>query len=410
MIISDKFPRYNEYDPKVPVWCVTPAEGRIIHRFFDTSPFSPSGRYLALFRMPIEDRNPKPGEVGQIVLVDLMAGEEKIVAETCGWEVQVGANVQWGPDDSQLYYNDVDISTWKPFGVKLNPLTGEKKILEGCIFMVSPNGKFSATTCPMRARCTQEGYGVMVPDTHLPLNIEIPEDDGLYIADNETGKCRLLVSIKDILDKAVPKFNMDEYQNGEFYGFQCKWNPQGTRLLFVLRWITNDRKYRKNHVITMKSDGSDIRVAINADQWAKGGNHINWCPDGEHLSMNLNVDGDVIRFIKVKYDGTDLHKLLNSVPGSGHPTVHKSGGYILTDAYNDDTVAYGDGTVPIRFVNLETGTAEAIIRMKTQNPFSFTLRVDPHPAWDPTFRWIAFNGYADNTRRVYIADLSGFLD
>jgi hypothetical protein len=35
-----------------------------------------------------------------------MAGEERIVAETCGWEVQVGANVQWGPEDSQLYYNE----------------------------------------------------------------------------------------------------------------------------------------------------------------------------------------------------------------------------------------------------------------------------------------------------------------
>jgi hypothetical protein len=68
MMISDKFPRYREYNPKVPVWCVTLNEGRIIHRFFDTSPFSPSDRYLALFRMPIEDRNPNPGKLGKLFL------------------------------------------------------------------------------------------------------------------------------------------------------------------------------------------------------------------------------------------------------------------------------------------------------------------------------------------------------
>ena len=62
--LSDRFPRYTDHDPLVPVWCVTPGEGRAIHRFFDTSPFSPSGRYLAVFRLPFEDRVPPPGEKG----------------------------------------------------------------------------------------------------------------------------------------------------------------------------------------------------------------------------------------------------------------------------------------------------------------------------------------------------------
>ena len=31
------------------------ADGGVIHRFFDTSPISPSGRYAALFRLPVPD-------------------------------------------------------------------------------------------------------------------------------------------------------------------------------------------------------------------------------------------------------------------------------------------------------------------------------------------------------------------
>jgi hypothetical protein len=43
MKLSDKFPVYSEYDPLIEVRCVTPHTGRTIHRFFGTSPISPSG-------------------------------------------------------------------------------------------------------------------------------------------------------------------------------------------------------------------------------------------------------------------------------------------------------------------------------------------------------------------------------
>ena len=77
-MIYSGFPRYTEYNPRVPVWRVTPNRRGCIHRFFDTSPISPSGRYLALFQLPSEDRQPEPGEAGNIVLVDLHTGEDII--------------------------------------------------------------------------------------------------------------------------------------------------------------------------------------------------------------------------------------------------------------------------------------------------------------------------------------------
>ncbi len=51
----------------------------MIHRYWDTSPFSPSGRYLALTRLPAEDRLPEPGDVAEVVLVDLQAGGERVL-------------------------------------------------------------------------------------------------------------------------------------------------------------------------------------------------------------------------------------------------------------------------------------------------------------------------------------------
>jgi hypothetical protein len=408
MILSDRFPRYTQYDPKIPVWCVTPHEGRIIHRFFDTSPFSPSGRYMALFRMPFEDRRPLPGEAGQIVLVDLHEGTETVVAETCGWESQVGSNVQWGSTDNELYYNDVLTDSWTPVGVKLNPFTGVKRHLDSGIFVISPDGRSAATTCPMRARRTQHGYGVMVPDELLPRNSGLPADDGLYITDTETGKSRLFVSILDMLEALRSELDLDMYRQGETYGFQCRWNPQGTRLLILLRWLRKEGGERK-HAITLNDDGTDIRLAIHPDEYDKGGHHINWCPDGEHLTMNLKLHRKELRFVKFRYDGSGLQELGVNNLGSGHPTAHPNGTHLLTDSYQNDVPVFGDGTIPIRWIDVRDGSETDLIRIFTKQNYENSLRVDPHPAWDRTYTRFAFNAFADGTRRVYVADMSALL-
>ena len=70
-----KLARYPDCHPAVPVY-VVPGQ-RMLHRFFDTSPISPSGRYLALFRLPYENRAPAPGDAGDIVLVDLKTGQQR---------------------------------------------------------------------------------------------------------------------------------------------------------------------------------------------------------------------------------------------------------------------------------------------------------------------------------------------
>jgi len=140
-------------------------------------------------------------------------------------------------------------------------------------------------------------------------------------------------------------------------------------------------------------------------------------PDGA-LSMNLCVDkakgDDMCYFAKVNYDGAGLSKIVGNIPGTGHPSVHASGKYLITDAYPGETnVSFDDGSVPIRFINIEKQTCTNIIRMHTLTPEeaeSSAFRVDPHPAWTPDWKHIVFNGFAGGTRRVYIADLSGLVD
>jgi hypothetical protein len=381
-----------------------------IHRFYDSSPFSPSGRYLALTRLPYEDHLPLPGDVAEVVLVDLTTGENRVVAETRAWDTQLGAQVQWGADDRSLFFNDVNTLTWIPFGVRLDPISGLAKRLEGTIYSLSPDGKRAASPCLRRTSRTQAGYGVIVPSAAIPANRGASRTDGVYVTDTSIGKCSLLVSVADIIDRAAPRFEPARYADGDFYCFHVKWNPQGTRLMFILRWIPKSpgQRPRKN-VITMDADGRNVHRVITDEQWERGGHHPNWCPDGDHVLMNLNLAGDGLRFVSVFWDGTRLCALNERLVGSGHPTMHADGRHLLTDAYFNDPISFGDGTAPVRWIDLKTSEEKLLVRVKLRPDFEGPrreYRVDAHPAWDRTFNRIAFNGCPTGKREVFVADMT----
>jgi hypothetical protein len=75
-------------------------------------------------------------------------------------------------------------------------------------------------------------------------------------------------------------------------------------------------------------------------------------------------------------------------------------------------MAWEDGSTPIRWVDLETGTVEEIIRARTRPLYSgpkHERRVDPHPAWDASFRYIVINACPGGRRTVLLADMSSLL-
>lgn len=384
------------------------SSGKVIHRFFDTSPLSPSGKFLALFRMPYENKSPQPGDAGDVIVVDMKSGKERVVAQSRGWEVQLGANVQWGKSDRELLFNDVDTVTWKAFCVVFDISTGKSRRLEGTVFMASKDGKKIASYDLIKSTYAQVGYGVIIPKKLIQKNIGPVNNDGIYITDIVNGKTKRIVTIKEIYEKSIPSIAIPNPQDYEFYCFQVKWNPQATRLLTTVQWSPLKGGGRLRSVITMKIDGTDIHTAITPQQWAKGGHHINWMPDGEHLSMNLNIDGkEGLELISVKYDGTDLKTVF--FPGSGHPSFHPKGlPLIVTDAYPDEALTKKNGIVPIRLLHTDTQKEENIaeVFVSQQNG---EFRIDPHPAWDRSGRYIIFNGYVGDTRNVYIADMKNII-
>jgi hypothetical protein len=420
----DAFPRYKEYEPQVPVWCLTPKDGRAIHRFFDTSPISPSGRYLAVFRLPFEDRLPQPGDAGQICVIDLVTGEDRVVGQTCGWETQLGANLNWGATDNELYFNDVDTQTWEPFAWKLDPLTGRKDRMASTVYHASPDGRFLISANMRTMRRTQPGYGVCIPLEQMGWNVGPSQTDGFFLTDTSTGQSRLLATLHDLFFCANPQMSEQDAMAYEIYGFHSKFNAQSNRLMLSLRWypkrqqdqwdmFAHNFKQVDYAWLTIATDGTDMQCAVGPGWWKRPGHHATWFPDGKRISMNLAMEDDApLSLVQVNYDGTALGKMHEQVRGSGHPTVHSNGRYVLTDTYVGESMAWGDGTVPLRWIDLQTGSEQPLVRINTASPHEQIhrpLRIDPHPAWDRTERFVTFNGYVGGTRRVFVADMQSVL-
>jgi Periplasmic component of the Tol biopolymer transport system len=435
------FPRYTLHDPQVPVWCLTPHAGHCTHRFFDTSPLSPSGRYLAVLRLPFEDRLPAPGDVAHVVLVDLHTGAETVVADTRGWEHQLGANINWGGSDHELFFNDVDTASWTPFAWKLDPLSGERLRMQGTVYHASPDGRWLVSANLALMRKTQSGYGVVLPDSATPpWRVGPAGDDGFWLTDTRDGTRRPLVSVKQILKSVAANGTPVRFdavpppagpERCEITGFHCKFNPQGDTLMLSLRWFAAGDAPRWDmfavdfHAVryawvTLRIDPAagapdlaSLRCATGPELWQHPGHHATWFPDGRRISQNLALPstgtGDRLRLVEVNADGSGLRVIpgTENLDGSGHPTVHPDGVHLLADTYVRES-PLGDGTVPLRWIDLRTGREQCLVRINALNPAvsaHSALRCDPHPAWDRDWTHVVFNGMDGDTRRVYIADM-----
>jgi hypothetical protein len=406
-----EFRPYRAGKTLAPVTCVTPDDGFYIHTFYDVCPFSPSERYLACLRLPFQDRLPDWRDQADVCVIDLKERTIQTVYSTSAFGMQTGAQVQWGKTDRYLYFNDKsDKAGGHAVAIRLEWETGRAEEFEGPIYHIAPDESAVISFNLDLINHVQDGYGCVVkPEQKLSLPTGAARDQGLWRTDLRTKKKKLLVSLADIYE-ALPDKNI--YQGLAFYLFHSKYNPQGTRIMQVVRARDPESKegaYKWGILTTFDADGSNIRVAVSPQFWKRGGHHPNWHPDGRRLLMNLTPE-DKLRFCLFRYDGSDFRVIGSDLLGSGHPAFEKTGRFICTDSYPREPVAGPGEEVPIRLIDTVRNREQKVTTMfalGSVNPS--VLRLDPHPAWSRDGRKICFNGAPDGRRQVFVADLASLL-
>ena len=253
---SSKFVRYGNEESNnfggtsaIPAWIIAEKNYSEIHRFFDTSPFSPSGRYLAILRVPKGERvRELEEETAHIVVYDLRAGpsSSRIIASTTAWDSQTGSHIQWGATDDALFYNvrlpgtaavdadagvaDKDIKLGRLRGVVHNIFSDKFRYLDCPVYHVSSDGQYATSPDLTKISFTQLGYGVRLRSA--VRNLRAPVDDGVYLISIASGKCRLLSSLHELA--IVGGLDTEKTQT---YGFHTKFSSDGKLIMFVVRTL-----------------------------------------------------------------------------------------------------------------------------------------------------------------------------
>ena len=389
---------------------------RATHRFFDSSAISPSGRYVCATRTRREGpADVTPGDVAEVVVYDLQKKRKDrfpVVYRrpTAAWDAQLGAQVQWGASDDELYFNDVveTRSDGAPIvrGVRSDWQRGRETRLPTPVYHVTRDGALAAAPRDLAAlRMTQDGYGVVVTPEQL-RHLE-SQKDGVHVLDLRTNataflELSALVAAAELDSRPRSVAGGDARKGAECHRhvFHVKWNAKGTRLLVVVRARGQGcPRGDANHALTVNPDGADVRVVAT---WLRDGNHPNWLEDGR---LSMNYEGKVCAFDDV--EGASCQVL--SERASGHPVgVPGRGDLVVTDTYAKEHAAFGleAGEAALRVLSgvdreawLGVFPVAAFGTMPTD-----VWRCDAHPAFDLKGRRLALNVWVRGSRRVAITD------
>ncbi|MCC5930962.1 MAG: hypothetical protein JJU28_17080 [Cyclobacteriaceae bacterium] len=422
------FKAYRPGKTLAPLIQVTPDDGYYLHSFYDVCPWSPDQRFLAVTRLPYQQKKPVWGDTASICVIDLSEQTIEEVYTTRAWSFQVGANMQWGQKGSRFLYAN-DIIDGQPVCVQIDIRKKKAKAFAGPKYDLSPDERYVISPNLLNMNIHQYGYAVPDPPGGKPIPFtqeDIP-NEGLWRTSLKNNKKELFVPMQRFIDASSSR---DFYNKGIPYLFHSKYNRQNSRIMQVFRSQINGAG-RNASLFTLNADGSNVQEALSMDHWNRkarlggSGNHPNWHPDGEHIIMNCIPEWLGFRdmhFCAFRYDGSDFRLLSEKHLGSGHPSVEPDWRFLITDAYIKQSWVVKNDEVPIRWIDLQNDEEHILCTMPTDvggggemytreemEQGGSQSKLDPHPVWSRDYRKICLNGAPDGKRQVFIMDVNNMF-
>ena len=413
------------------------SEGTKSHWFgyYNYSPISADGTKLLAQEVDFDGRDILPEDTADVGWYDLKDGKWHKVATTRAINWQQGAMLQWlGPDfNTRIVFNDVD---GEHFCSRIyNVATGEMKTIPFPVYGVSPDGKFSITLQFERcAWCRAYHY----ESIHNPKwNVPVPEEDGIFRVNLETGGVKRIIAIGDIVSLLKP---------GESDGTESHWvehimlNPSGTRFAFYHRY---GHGYEFNTIAyTANVDGSNVERIPCEERTSFS--HLGWRTDDEFViytskhakvqkgylavrkSNGFSVKKIVLSFarrivrlfvplkarqrmlVNSYYVFTkDRQCIMSDTRGSsifkygdGHPSFSKDGKYMLTDTYSDD-----EGYRNLLLYDIHRDRVFVLGRF--YSPFNCCgYRADLHPRFNLDGNAVVIDSAHSGQHQIYAFDIN----
>ncbi|MCB1003832.1 MAG: hypothetical protein KDB35_06565 [Acidimicrobiales bacterium] len=249
------------------------------------TPASGDDRWLAVLRVPFQDRLPGAADAAAVVLLDAERDFAPVPIDTTrAWNPQQGTMLYWNPDAPrrELFFNDRDPATGKVFTVRYD-VEARRRVREyrfddtpiGNAGVSQTGGAFAALNYARLARLRPvTGYAEAWDWTDGEL---APADDGVFVVDVASGRKDLIASfgaLRDVLSASQPAV-----RDRALYVNHTLWNRDGDRIFFFLRGAPFlVPGLRTNEPFVVRPDGGGLTrqpVFIGGHpEWEKGARMI----------------------------------------------------------------------------------------------------------------------------------------
>lgn len=375
----------------VPIRALTSGEAHWFG-YYDKHQFDPSGHYILGMETAFEDRSPEPTDTIRLGMVDTHDGDTWIpFAESSAWNWQQGCMLQWLPGSGEdVIYNDRRDGRF--VSVIRNPFTGVERVIPHPIYAVAPDGKSAVTTNFVRLDTTRPGYGYAADGE---LKHPIPEDDGVYRVDLETGEATLLFTYGTI----VTVEPQDSMADSTHWFNHLLYSPEGSRFIFLHRWRESSLRSGpwSTRMLTATPSGNDPHVVADHGMVS----HFIWRDPDRILAWSREPDTGNRFHLYV--DQTDAVKVVGEdiLTQDGHCTYSPDGEWILTDTYPDR-----ERMQTLMLYRPADKRLVKLGRFHMPRVKKAEFRCDLHPRWSRDGRYVCIDSKHTGRRQMYLLDVS----
>ena len=174
--------------------------------YYDKLEFDPGSRYVLGMEVGFQSRTPNPDDEIRLGMIDLENKDKwKDLGASTAWSWQQGCMLQWLPGSrTEVIYNDRQGDRYVSHILDVH--SGKRRTLAGPVYGVSPDASWAVHPDFRRIHDTRPGYGYAgIPDPNL--NVNAPDDAGIWRVDFRTGKHDLIIPISKAA--AIPSPHVD---------------------------------------------------------------------------------------------------------------------------------------------------------------------------------------------------------
>lgn len=355
--------------------------------YYDKSPISNDGHILVHFsEIPTE----KLPDKNYFISVCVIAPKEdipylSIPVKSFNW--QQGARSQWLNNDLFIF-NDYD-TVLNRYVAKVYSKSEKKEKKRYLLPVQDAFGlEYYLSINYSRLLTLRPDYGYRNKPVLTEKEIDTISDDGIWRVEYDTAICKMLISIKQLLDLS----NKPDFANAKHKVNHVMISPSGKRFIFLHRYIV--KGVRKDRLIIADSNSGSMKI-LSDNQMVS---HCSWVNDNTVLGYLRGPDcKDGYWLIDVNNGSfKNLDILINM--GDGHPSVYKE--WLVTDTYPDKSRMQH-----LFMVNLIT--REEILLGEFYHGFKYNgeTRCDLHPRITSDGQNVFFDSVYNGKRKLYKMDL-----